>query len=73
MRDTGKVYLVQHRRPNGENGGVYALKCMKKKVIVDSGFVEAVVAEKQALVDLSHPFIGHTILLLPLNSFYAPS
>ena len=57
----GKVYLVQHNRPNGELGGVYALKCMKKSQVVAQNFMSSVVAEKQALVDLKHPFIGELV------------
>ena len=49
----GKVFLVSDR----SNGAQYALKCIKKKEVVELGMEEFVVTEKQVLEQMNHPFI----------------
>ena len=49
----GKVYLVRDRK----NDERYALKCIKKKEVISLNMEEFVLAEKNILADLDHPFI----------------
>jgi serine/threonine protein kinase len=49
----GKVYLVQHRGTKK----VYAMKCIRKDVVIDQDFFESLKLEKDILYGVEHPFI----------------
>jgi|TARA_B110000208_G_scaffold79944_1_gene102175 cGMP-dependent protein kinase len=53
MGTFGRVRLVKHKK----TGEVYALKMMQKALVVEHGQTKAVVAEKEILIEISHPFI----------------
>ena len=48
----GKVFLVED-----EQGDRFALKCIKKREIIEYGMESMVVCEKQVLAELNHPMI----------------
>lgn len=49
----GKVFLVQHRT----NQKVYAMKSLRKDVIIDYDQVESTLLEKKILLEADHPFL----------------
>ena len=49
----GKVYLVRHRG----SGRTYAMKCIRKDVVIDQDFFESLKLEKDILYGVEHPFI----------------
>jgi serine/threonine protein kinase len=49
----GKVFLVQHR----QSGKVYAMKSLRKDVILDYDQVESTLLEKKILLEADHPFL----------------
>jgi serum/glucocorticoid-regulated kinase 2 len=49
----GKVYLVQNRNTQK----VYAMKCIRKDVVIDQDFFESLKLEKDILYNVEHPFI----------------
>ena len=51
----GKVFLVRLLA----TGGVYAMKVLKKSVIVAKGQVEHTKSERAILCEITHPFIVH--------------
>lgn len=57
----GRVKLVKVKPDkipkNGDPNQTYALKCLSKRGIVDSGLQDHVVNEKQIMDELNHPFI----------------
>lgn len=52
----GKVMLVKKRRGVGK-GSVYAMKVLKKSVIVEKGQIEHTLSERAILLQIQHPFI----------------
>ncbi|KAL7544276.1 hypothetical protein ACHAWF_007660 [Thalassiosira exigua] len=57
----GRVKLVKVKpeklHKNGDPNQTYALKCLSKRGIVDSGLQDHVVNEKKIMSELNHPFI----------------
>mmetsp|Transcript_27104 Transcript_27104/g.56432 ORF Transcript_27104/g.56432 Transcript_27104/m.56432 type:complete len:740 (-) Transcript_27104:275-2494(-) len=56
----GRVKLVKvkpHKLQGGNPNQTYALKCLSKRGIVDSGLQDHVVNEKDIMSELNHPFI----------------
>ena len=49
----GKVFLVVHKL----SGEVYAMKSLRKDVILDSDQVESTKLEKSILMQADHPFL----------------
>lgn len=49
----GKVYLTMHRK----TGKIYAMKCIRKDVVIDQDFFESLKLEKDILYNVEHPFI----------------
>lgn len=49
----GKVYLVQHMSTKT----VYAMKCIRKDMIIDNEQFENIKLEKDILYTIEHPFI----------------
>jgi serum/glucocorticoid-regulated kinase 2 len=49
----GKVFLVQHI----EDGKVYAMKSLRKDVIIDYDQIESTLLEKKILLEADHPFL----------------
>lgn len=49
----GKVYMVKQR--GTEN--LYAMKCIRKDVVIDQDFFESLKLEKEILYMVEHPFI----------------
>jgi len=49
----GKVFLVQHK----SDGKVYAMKSLRKDVILDFDQVESTLLEKKILLEADHPFL----------------
>ena len=49
----GKVYLVQNR----QSKKIYAMKCIRKDVVIDQDFFESLKLEKDILYNVEHPFI----------------
>ena len=49
----GKVFLVVHKL----SGEVYAMKSLRKDVILDSDQVESTKLEKNILMQADHPFL----------------
>lgn len=49
----GKVYLVQNIHTNK----VYAMKCIRKDVIIDNEQFDNIKLEKDILYNIDHPFI----------------
>jgi len=49
----GKVHLVQHVKTKTR----YALKQLDRRYIVEAGIQEAILSERQILIDVDHPFI----------------
>lgn len=49
----GKVFLVQHR----QTGKVFAMKSLRKDVILDYDQVESTLLEKKILLEADHPFL----------------
>ena len=49
----GKVFLVQHK----SDGKVYAMKSLRKDVILDYDQVESTLLEKKILLEADHPFL----------------
>lgn len=49
----GKVYLVQH----GANGNEYAMKCIRKDIIIENEQMENIQLEKDILYTIDHPFL----------------
>ena len=49
----GKVFLVQHKG----DGKVYAMKSLRKDVILDYDQVESTLLEKKILLEADHPFL----------------
>ena len=50
----GKVFLVQKK---GINGEVYAMKSLRKDVIIEFDQVESTRLEKDILLQADHPFL----------------
>ena len=54
----GKVFQVQHKR----TGRFYAMKCIRKDVILKSENMQSITLEKEILDEVDHPFslaVGH--------------
>ena len=49
----GKVYLVQ----NQLNKRIYAMKCIRKDIIIDNEQFDNIKLEKDILYNIEHPFI----------------
>jgi serine/threonine protein kinase len=49
----GKVYLVQH---NGSEQ-LYAMKCIRKDIIIDNEQFDNIKLEKDILFNVDHPFV----------------
>lgn len=49
----GKVYLVKQRVTNS----IFAMKCIRKDVVIDQDFFESLKLEKDILYGVEHPFI----------------
>jgi len=49
----GKVYQVLHRK----SGQIYAMKCIRKDVVIENEQYDSLKLEKQILYDVDHPFI----------------
>ena len=49
----GKVFLVQHRKTQK----VYAMKTIRKDVVIDQDFFDSLKLEKDILYNVEHPFI----------------
>ena len=49
----GKVFLVIHK----SSGDVFAMKSLRKDVILDSDQVESTKLEKDILMEADHPFL----------------
>ncbi len=49
----GKVYLVQHNKSEK----IYAMKCIRKDIIIDNEQFENIKLEKDILFNIEHPFI----------------
>ena len=49
----GKVLLVQHL----ETFEIYAIKSIQKKILIDSGRPQTIIAERNILMYIKHPFI----------------
>ena len=49
----GKVYLVHCKA----NGNYYAMKCIRKDVVIKHESVESLAVEKMILNQVNHPFI----------------
>ena len=49
----GKVYLVQHAATKL----VYAMKCIRKDIVIDNEQYENIKLEKDILYTIDHPFI----------------
>lgn len=49
----GKVFLVQHK----VRGNVYAMKSLRKDVILENDQLESTLTEKKILEKCSHPFL----------------
>jgi serine/threonine protein kinase len=49
----GKVYLVQHNK----NEKIFAMKCIRKDIIIDNEQFENIKLEKDILFNIEHPFI----------------
>lgn len=49
----GKVYLVK----NVKNGKQYAMKAIRKDIVIDTDSVESLRVEKLILLQVHHPFI----------------
>jgi len=49
----GKVFLVEHN----EDGNVYAMKSLRKDVILDYDQIESTLLEKDILQKADHPFL----------------
>ena len=48
-----KVYLVE----NAKNGKYYAMKSIRKDVVIDHDSLESLAVEKLILLQVDHPFI----------------
>jgi serine/threonine protein kinase len=54
----GKVMLVRKKQGTGEgSGNIYAMKVLKKSVIVAKGQVEHTKSEREILCEIRHPYI----------------
>ena len=49
----GKVFKVQHKK----TGKVYAMKCIRKDVILKNENMDSLKLEKEILYEMNHPFI----------------
>ncbi len=49
----GKVYLVEHNKSQK----IYAMKCIRKDIIIDNEQFENIKLEKDILFNVEHPFI----------------
>ena len=49
----GKVYLVQNRK----NGQSYAMKSIRKDIVLEHDSIESLMVEKLILLQIKHPFI----------------
>jgi serine/threonine protein kinase len=49
----GKVYLVQ----NAHTKKIYAMKCIRKDIVIDNEQFENIKLEKDILYTIEHPFI----------------
>lgn len=49
----GKVYLVEYIK----NKEIYAMKCIRKDIIIDNEQFENIKLEKDILFQVEHPFI----------------
>jgi p70 ribosomal S6 kinase len=49
----GKVYLVQNKNTKK----IYAMKCIRKDVVIDADFFDSLKLEKDILYGVEHPFI----------------
>ena len=53
----GKVYLAKYPQKNGEDL-FYAIKCIKKHVLLEENKIAEVENEKMILLELDHPFLA---------------
>lgn len=49
----GKVFLVQYNK----NGQLYAMKCIRKDIIIDNEQFDNIKLEKEILFNVEHPFV----------------
>lgn len=49
----GKVFLVEHNK----NGKLYAMKCIRKDIIIENEQMENIQLEKDILYTIDHPFL----------------
>lgn len=49
----GKVYLVK----NNKNGLIYAMKCIRKDVVLKNQNIDSLKLEKEILFNIDHPFL----------------
>lgn len=49
----GKVFMVQHIK----NKGFYAMKCIRKDVVLENENMDSLKLEKEILYNVKHPFI----------------
>ena len=49
----GKVYLVAHN----QTGAEYAMKCIRKDIIIENEQMENIQLEKDILYTIDHPFL----------------
>ena len=49
----GKVYLVMNRNTKK----TYAMKCIRKDIVIDMDFFESLKLEKDILYNVEHPFV----------------
>ena len=53
----GKVFLVKQKMPGQVQGSLFARKCIRKDVILQNGNVESLLAERNILTSIKHPFL----------------
>jgi serine/threonine protein kinase len=52
-----KVYLVKHLIEDGSESKYYAMKCIKKSMVMDKCFTESTKLERQVLMSLNNNFV----------------
>lgn len=49
----GKVFQVRHKK----TGKIYAMKCIRKDVVIENESMDSLKLEKEILYSVDHPFI----------------
>lgn len=49
----GKVFQVRHKK----SGKIYAMKCIRKDVVLENDQMDSLKLEKEILYNIEHPFI----------------